>query len=44
MADSDTDTNREEINEAFNRIAEETPDPDAKGETPRYSPDDEWDK
>jgi hypothetical protein len=41
MADSATELNRDEINDAFNRIADETPDPNAKGETPRYSPDDE---
>lgn len=38
---NDTDQDfRDKVNETFRRIAEETPDPDAKGETPRYSPDD----
>jgi len=36
-----TDAEWKKINDTFNRLAEETPDPNEKGQAPMYSPDDE---
>ncbi|AFH21688.1 hypothetical protein OSG_eHP7_00035 [environmental Halophage eHP-7] len=38
-----TDAKKQDIRDTFNRIGKETPAPDAKGEIPRYSPDDSRD-
>jgi hypothetical protein len=40
LKEGDDEDFRQRANEAFNRIADETPEPDEKGQTPRYSPDD----